>query len=254
MADADFTRLRPYGDTLDDGMVQLSFTLPVPPGERAAEAARQLVRKMGLGDPRVVHMADLTGGYSFFILYGCCRRWVDYTRVRPSGLELKVLPGEEINRLLEEKLGRKVVVTGACIGSDAHTVGIDAILNMKGFNGHKGLESYRGLDVHNLGAQVDGEELAARASELGADVILVSQVVTQKDVHIHNLTRLAALLQERGLRDRVLLIAGGPGVDHRLARQLGYDAGFGRGTHPGEVASFIVQEMLKRKTGGSGHV
>ena len=41
-------------------------------------------------------------------------------------------------------LGRKLVVVGACIGTDAHTVGIDAILNIKGFAGEKGLEYYRG--------------------------------------------------------------------------------------------------------------
>ena len=34
------TIIRPYGDTLDDGAVQLSFTLPVPFGHRGREAAR----------------------------------------------------------------------------------------------------------------------------------------------------------------------------------------------------------------------
>lgn len=43
---------------------------------------------------------------------------------------------------------------GPGIGTDAHTVGIDAILNIKGFAGEKGLEYYREMTVHNLGAQV----------------------------------------------------------------------------------------------------
>ncbi|MCL4515642.1 MAG: hypothetical protein M1379_08685, partial [Firmicutes bacterium] len=30
MAEVDLTRLKPYGDTMNDGMVQVSFTLPVP--------------------------------------------------------------------------------------------------------------------------------------------------------------------------------------------------------------------------------
>lgn len=256
MPEVDYSRVRPYGDTMDDGMVQLSFTLPVSAGERAAEAARQMALKMGLYHPKVVHMADLSGGFSFFILYGSCQHFIDYNEVQAPGLDVKILARDEINGLIAEKLGRRIVVVGACIESDAHTVGIDAILNLKGYNGHKGLESYRGLAVHNLGAQVTCEELAGRALELGADVILVSQVVTQKDVHIQNLSRLVDVLTERGLRNKVILIAGGPGIDLRLARQLGYDAGFGRGTHPGEVASFIVDEMLKRKAfqGGNGCV
>ena len=36
--------VRPYGDHLDDGLVQLSFTLPVDHGPLAREAALALVR------------------------------------------------------------------------------------------------------------------------------------------------------------------------------------------------------------------
>ncbi|WP_375222337.1 OAM dimerization domain-containing protein, partial [Symbiobacterium thermophilum] len=41
----------PYGDTTGDGAVQLSFTLPVPAGSLAREAARQLCLKMNLDNP-----------------------------------------------------------------------------------------------------------------------------------------------------------------------------------------------------------
>jgi beta-lysine 5,6-aminomutase beta subunit len=37
-------------------------------------------------------------------------------------------------------------------------------------------------------------------------------------------------------------------VDHRLALELGFDAGFGPGTKPSDVANFIVHSLLK-KTG-----
>ena len=36
----DLTRVKPYGDALNDGKVQLSFTLPVPYGEEAEECAK----------------------------------------------------------------------------------------------------------------------------------------------------------------------------------------------------------------------
>ncbi|MCK7486285.1 MAG: hypothetical protein MZU97_12570 [Bacillus subtilis] len=50
-------------------------------------------------------------------------------------------------------------VVGACTGFDAHTVGIDAIMNMKGYNHHYGLERYSELEAYNLGAQVPNEKL-----------------------------------------------------------------------------------------------
>ena len=68
----DYTNVKPYGDTMNDGAVQLSFTLPVPAGEEAKEAARQLVKKMGLDEPSVVYMADLGIDFAYFIVYGKC--------------------------------------------------------------------------------------------------------------------------------------------------------------------------------------
>jgi hypothetical protein len=72
----DLTRIKPYGDTLNDGMVQMSFTLPVPYGDEANEAAKQLVEKMGFDDPAVVFSKDLGVGYTYFVIYGKCT--IDY--------------------------------------------------------------------------------------------------------------------------------------------------------------------------------
>src|SRR5690606_39768861 len=100
----------------------------------------------------------------------------------------------------------QVVVRGACTGTDAHTVGIDAIMNMKGYKGEYGLERYPEIEAHNLGSQVSNEELVARALESNADALLVSQVVTQKGVHITNLTELVELVEAEGMRDRLILV------------------------------------------------
>jgi beta-lysine 5,6-aminomutase beta subunit len=43
-----------------------------------------------------------------------------------------------------------------------------------------------------------------------------------------------------------VLICGGPRVTNRLASELGYDAGFGRGTLPSEVAAFVAATMADR--------
>lgn len=242
----DLSRLKTYGDTLNDGAIQVSFTLPVPVGDEAREAARQMALKMGIDGPAVAEMADLGAGFSFFIVYGKCTHSVDYTAIKIPKREQEVLSFKEVNTLIRQELGRKVVVVAACTGSDAHTVGIDAIVNMKGYAGEYGLERYPEIDAYNLGSQVPNAELLAKAVELNADAILVSQVVTQKNIHLENLTELVELAEAEGLRDRVLLICGGPRISHELAIELGYDAGFGAGTLPNHVSSYIAAELIRR--------
>jgi len=239
--------LQPYGDTLGDGRVQLSFTLPVALDENAKEAARRLALAMGLDEPAVSHAEDMGQGFSFYVIYGRCRHRVDLAAVQVARPEYAVLDKARIDALIAATMGRKMVVIGACIETDAHTVGIDAIMNMKGYNGHKGLESYHAIRAINMGAQVDSEALVTRAIEEKADVILVSQVVTQKNIHLDNLTRLADMLEAEGLREHVILVVGGPRISHELAKELGYDAGFGAKSYAEDVASFAIHEWIKRK-------
>ncbi|HSL93760.1 MAG TPA: OAM dimerization domain-containing protein [Bacillota bacterium] len=238
--------VRPYGDTLNDGAVQLSFTLPVSASPEAQEAAKQLVAAMGFQGVNVVSMSDLGKGFSFFVIYARTPAAIDFSAISVPKVSATQMTFYEINDYIKEKIGRKIVVVGACTGTDAHTVGLDAIMNMKGYAGEYGLERYPQIEAHNLGSQVPNETLVARAIELNADCILVSQVVTQKDVHIPNLTQLVESLEAEGLRDRIVLVVGGPRISHELAIELGYDAGFGPGTLPPQVATFISQEMSKR--------
>ncbi len=242
----DLKNIKPYGDTLNDGMMQLSFTLPVPKGEEASEAAKQLARKMGLEEPAVVFSKDLGIGYTYFVLYGKCQHTVDYTTIKVTKVEVDVMERTQCERYIADQIKREVVMIGASTGTDAHTVGIDAIMNMKGFHGHFGLERYSGIKAINLGSQVPNEVLIARAVEEKADAILVSQTVTQKDVHIGNLTNLIELLEAENLRDKMIVVCGGPRISHELAQELGYDAGFGAHDHAEEVASFVLTEIVKR--------
>lgn len=243
----DLKRVRPYGDTLDDGQVQLSFSLPVPCGEEAKEAARRVVKKMGLRQPQVYHMKDLGEGYTYFIVYGQFGQTIDFTRIEVAKVESSRMEFGEINRYISEQIGRKITILGACTGTDAHSVGIDAIMNMKGYAGEYGLERYPMIRAVNLGMQVRNEDLIAEAIKRDADALLVSQVVTQKDVHIKNLSELADMLEAEGVREKVILVCGGPRISHELALELGFDAGFGPGTTAPDVASYVAQEMVKRE-------
>jgi len=240
--------VKPYGDTLDDGRVQLSFTLPVPCGPRALEAAREIVLTWGFSECEIVHSAAMADAFTFFVAYAKTEHGIDFDLVKADVDEsTHPMTMDETDEFIRKEIGRKVIVVGACTGFDAHTVGIDAIMNMKGYNHHFGLERYQMIEAHNLGAQVSNEKLIAYAEGCHADAILVSQVVTQKDIHIQNLTRLIELLEAAGVRDKYVCVAGGPRLSNKLAAQLGYDAGFGKGSYADDVASFIVRKMVERK-------
>jgi len=238
--------VKPYGDTMNDGKVQLSFTLPIEWSEAADEAARQLVGKMGFTDAQVVEGRRIASGFSFFVVYASTPQSIDASAIKAPSAKAHAMEMEEIDDYIDEHLGRKIRVAGACIGTDAHTVGIDAILNMKGYKGDYGLERYRSIDAFNLGSQVAVEDFVRFAKEHKIDALLASQVVTQKGSDIKNFTALAELLEAEGLRDRVVLICGGPRVTNLMASELGYDAGFGRGTLPSEVAAFVAVTLANR--------
>jgi beta-lysine 5,6-aminomutase beta subunit len=249
------TVIRPYGDTTGDGRIQVSFTLPVPytgEAERAlAEgAALQLAAKMGLDPAMVVHAKGIGDGFAFFIVYGTVRHLVDLGQVTVARREYPLLPPGEVDRRIRAGLGRRLVVIGASVGTDAHTVGIDAILNVKGHAGEKGLESYRQIHVINLGSQVPVADLVARAQAERADAVLISQVVTQRDAHLAAAAEVAAALRAVGGK-RPLLVVGGPRFDPSAAAELGVDKIFGRGTTPREVASYLVHALVPREADSS---
>jgi beta-lysine 5,6-aminomutase beta subunit len=239
------TLLRPYGDTTGDGMVQVSFSLPLPDDARAEGAALQLAEKMGMAPAMVVHAKAMGPRFTFFVVYGRVNHLVDLDAVAVRERDHPLLTAKDVDLLVRTRLRRKLVVVGACIGTDAHTVGIDAILNVKGFAGEKGLEQYRELRVVNLGAQVDIHDLVARSRAERADAVLVSQVVTQKDAHLHNTRAMSAAFTEAyPAGDRPLLVVGGPRFDPAMTSELGVDRLFGRGTTPREVASYLVAALL----------
>lgn len=242
-------RIRPYGDTRGDGMVQLSFTLPLPHGPLAEAAAAQLAATMGLNPAMVAHAAPVGPEFTFVIVYGSVTHTVDLDEVRVVERDYPLLTPAEVNASVRAALHRKLVVVGACIGTDAHTVGIDAILNVKGFAGHKGLEYYRELRVINLGAQVEVPELVRRAREERADAVLISQVVTQRDAHLKGTREAARAFRDAMGQHRPLLVVGGPRFDPMLAGELGVDRVFGRGTTPGDVASYLVHALTKGNPG-----
>jgi beta-lysine 5,6-aminomutase beta subunit len=239
------TIVRPYGDTTGDGMVQVSFTLPLPHDKRTEGAALQLAAKMGMDPAMLVHANQIGDGFTFCVVYGRVAHLVDTDTVQIVERDFPLLTAKEVNAVVKRRLRRRLNVVGACIGTDAHTVGIDAILNLKGIAGEKGLESYRELSVTNLGAQVSIPDLVEAARSAKADAVLVSQVVTQRDAHLQNTLAMSAAFREAmPAGKRPLLIVGGPRFDELATTELGVDRIFGLGTTPREVASYLVHALI----------
>lgn len=246
MPEADLTAVRPYADQLDDGLIQLSFTLPIASTPAAGKAALKLAQAMSIVSAEVVHQEPLTDDFTYFLIYGRCLHSVDYTALEHDGSEPLSMSEAEVEAYAAAYVGRTIVVVGASTGTDTHSVGIDAMLNLKGFDGSHGLEAYAAFETHNLGSQVSNGDLLARAIELNADAILVSQTVTQQNLHLHTLTELVEMIEAEGLRDRLIAVCGGPRISPELAKELGFDAGFSKGTYPHHLASYLVREVAVR--------
>lgn len=235
--------IRPYGDTTGDGMVQLSFTLPMEGSPRARAAALDLASKMGFERAQVVHMKGMGADFTFFVVYAATKLSVDPDELVVEDRDFDLLSYAQVNLAIRERLKRPLVVVGACTGTDAHTVGLDAILSMKGFAGDHGLEYFTEMKVVNMGAQVSPEDIASTVETERADAVLISQVVTQRDAHIHHLSEVREALETAGLRDGVILVGGGPRFAPEQTTELGYDRIFGRGTTPSEVASYLASQI-----------
>lgn len=250
----DLSALKPYGDTTDDGALQLSFTLPVEPSAKAREAATQMVKNWGFIDVKIAHMSKIGVNYAFFVVFARTDKSIDFNKIEVPDLSSEKRSYKEIDRLILANVKRPIRLVGACTGFDAHTVGLDAILNMKGFDGDIGLERYKGFRVVNMGSQVPTDELIDRAVKEKADAILLSKVVSQKDIHVSDMRDLMNRLKKRGLEGKFIIVAGGPRVTHKLAVELGFDAGFTIGTRPSDVANFVYEKMVERQNKNQGKV
>ncbi|HVB26792.1 MAG TPA: OAM dimerization domain-containing protein, partial [Mycobacteriales bacterium] len=105
--------VRAYGDTTGDGMVQLSFTLPVPAGPRADAAAQRFAEQLGLEPAMVVHSKGIGADFTFFVVYGRAGVVLDLDEVEVPTRDYPLLRAKEINLEVRSRLRRRLVVVGA---------------------------------------------------------------------------------------------------------------------------------------------
>jgi D-ornithine 4,5-aminomutase subunit beta len=230
--------LRPEVERHGDGIVCLTLFVPAAP--RVAElAALEMARRAGLENPEVISRRLLHPAEgSVFEIRGVLDVAIALETL-PAAVETEPLTDAEIEAWVRS---RDVHVVAATVGEDEHSVGIREILDVK----HGGIERY-GIRCHFLGTSIALDRVLDVAVEVGARAVLISTIVTHADVHRQHMRRLDQRARERGLRERLVLIAGGTQVTDGLARAAGMDAGFGRGTTGRDVASFLVRELRSRE-------
>lgn len=222
----------------NDGYV--STTLFLTEEENIAEAAAlEIGRRMNLTDVEVIHkqvmqdaegtLVEIKGRVNFAIKKD----------------ELKIPEKQE---LLQDDIMRDYVkenpirVVAATVGEDEHSVGLREIIDIK----HGGIERY-GIDVVYLGTSCPVEKLIDAAIETKAQAIIMSTIITHNDVHTKNMQKIHDLCIEKGVRDKFIIACGGTQVTNEIAVAHGMDAGFGRGTHGNNVASFIIETLIKKE-------
>ncbi len=229
--------IKPEAEWAGDGTVLVQ--LFVPENEEIAPVyAVEMAKKMGLVDPEVINTMVLHPAEGCFVeVKGKVAFDIDRTTLKIPEKEV-ILPEQELRDVVKA-VGLKVVA--GTVGEDEHSVGLREILDIK----HGGIEKY-GVKYHYLGTSVPVGKLVDAAVETGAHAILISTIISHNDVHRAQMRKLAELCREKGIRDRVVLVAGGTQVNRDMAKETGLDATFGRGTKGIHVVNAMVKALRAR--------
>lgn len=231
------TLVKPEAEWAGDGTILMQFFVPLPEDFAAAYGV-EMGKRLGLEDPQVVNIQVMHPAEGCFVeVKGKVGFDVDVRTLKVPEKEV-ILPEEEL-RAAVKQLGLTVVA--GTVGEDEHSVGLREILDIK----HGGIEKY-GVKYHYLGTSVPVSKLIDAAIETGAHAILISTIISHNDVHRAQMRKLADLCVERGIRDRVILIAGGTQVNREMAAETGLDATFGRGTKGIHVVNAMVKVLKAR--------
>ncbi|NLB49976.1 MAG: LuxR family transcriptional regulator, partial [Clostridiaceae bacterium] len=223
---------------LADGTLVLTMLLPCD--KRHAEAAAVAIgERMSLTECEVIHSQVMHPAEGTYIeMKGKIGFDIDLTELELPE-EVETLSEAEIREAVRDQ---PMTVVAATVGEDEHSVGMKEILDIK----HGGIEGF-GIKYHYLGTSCPVDKLVDAAIETRADAILISTIISHNNVHYENMRKLADTCLEKGVRDRLILVAGGTQVVNEAAVEAGMDAGFGRGSHGIDVASFLVKKRRERE-------
>jgi D-ornithine 4,5-aminomutase subunit beta len=229
--------VKPEAEWAGDGTILMQFFVPLNE-EVAGVYGVEMARKLGLVDPQVVNLQVMHPAEGCFVeIKGKVAFDIDLTTLKIP--EKEIILSEEELRAAVKLLG--ITVVAGTVGEDEHSVGLREILDIK----HGGIEKF-GVKYHYLGTSVPISKLVDAAIETGAHAILISTIISHNDVHRTQMKKLADLCQEKGIRERIILIAGGTQVNREMAAETGLDATFGRGTKGIHVVNAMVKVLKAR--------
>ena len=107
-----------------------------------------------------------------------------------------------------EPVGKAVIGT---VKGDLHDIGKNLVVMM-----YKGA----GFEVIDLGVDVEPETFVEKAEEVGADVIGMSALLTTT---MPNMKGAIDLLNEKGIRDKYIVMIGGAPITESFAEEIGAD-------------------------------
>lgn len=107
-----------------------------------------------------------------------------------------------------EPVGKAVIGT---VKGDLHDIGKNLVVMML-----KGA----GFEVFDLGVDVEPATFVEKAEEIGADVIGLSALLTTT---MPNMKDVVALLEEKGIREKYIVMVGGAPVNDSFAKEIGAD-------------------------------
>ena len=231
--------LKPEVQWLGDGVITIDLFFPTSI-DLAVEAALLYAAKMGLSEAEVIHKEVLHPSEGTRIQLKATVQEALKIEDIVVPEKSKIMDEDSIYEYMKEHQLRVVAGTG---GNDEHSVGLREVLDIK----HGGIEKY-GIQYLYLGTSVPIEKFVDAAIETKADAILLSTIISHDNIHYKNMQKLHDYAVEKGVRDQLILIAGGTQVTPEIARAHAMDQGFGRGTKGQHIASFIIEELRKKDT------
>ncbi len=107
-----------------------------------------------------------------------------------------------------EPIGKVIIGT---VKGDLHDIGKNLVAMML-----KGA----GLEIYDIGVDVEPQAFIDKAEEVGADVICMSALLTTT---MPNIEATINLMKEQGVRDKYIVMVGGAPVNQNFADQVGAD-------------------------------
>jgi D-ornithine 4,5-aminomutase subunit beta len=232
------TLVKPEMEWMADGIVMMNMFIPEE--KRTAEVvAVEIGKKLGLIEPEVINTEVMQAAEGTRIeLKGRVGFDIDVADlVIPP--EPRYLSDQEIR---DDVDAYPLKIVCGTVGEDEHSVGLREIIDIK----HGGIERF-GMEIHYLGTSVPVEKLVDAAVELKAEAILASTIISHDNIHYKNMKRLHELAVEKGIRDDIIILAGGTQVVAEEALKTGIDAGFGRNTKGIDVATALIEKRREKR-------